>query len=94
MTQFEAAIARMHELAQAENLRAGLNAKPRLPRALQSPRNGGPGRPISLAAWDRRQQVAEKKRDGMRNKGIAKALGLSCRTVKADIHALRERGMI
>lgn len=106
MTPFDAAIARMRELAEIENLRAGLNVRPRLPELARKPSGYRPkapteggasparGRARVAAVEERHHKVATMLLAGVPQREIAERLGVKTGTVKSDACLLRQRGVV
>jgi DNA-binding NarL/FixJ family response regulator len=91
MTALEATLARMHELARIENVRAGLSATPPeswTDRRVPPP---GAGRPPEPRVAERRRKVMLLAAAGVPDRVIAIRLGLKTATVKSDLYLMRKR---
>ena len=93
MTEFDAAIARMQEVARAENIRAGLNATPLYSGHAWGDRpkpvgRRGPRQAATVAA--RRSKVMDLLASGMTRQEIADLLGCSRDRVKSDIYVVKK----
>ncbi len=93
MTEFDAAIARMQEVARAENIRAGLNATPlysgyawgEMPKPVG---RTGPRQASHVA--ERRRKVMDLLASGMTRREIADLLGCSRDRIKSDIYMVKK----
>jgi DNA-binding CsgD family transcriptional regulator len=93
MTEYEAAIARMQEVARAENIRAGLNAVPLYSAHAWGDRpkpvgRRGPRQASTVAA--RRSKVMDLLASGKTRREIADLLGCSRDRVKSDIYMVKK----
>lgn len=84
MTQFEAVLERMRDMARRENVACGLHPWPMLPPS--------PGSRADAAIADRRAKVVALAAAGVPYREIARQFGVNVGTVSWDLQAAREFG--